>query len=128
MTEPADTALSPHTDRAEDPVAEESVKDVFARLIADGRAYAAAEADKQKLRAAVVAIAIRNVAIFAIIALMVVFAGIIVLLVGMVIALTPHIGALWATLAVFGGSLLAAIILLLLAKASIGRMKKAIAP
>lgn len=128
MTEPADTAVSPHTDRADDLVAEESVKDVFARLIADGRAYAAAEANRQKLRATVVAVAIRNVAIFAVIALMVIFAGIITLLIGMVIALTPNIGALWATLAVFGASVLVAIILLLLAKASIGRMKEAITP
>lgn len=127
MIEPADTAVSPHTERA-DSRADESVRHVFARLIADGRAYASAEANRQKLRATLVAGGIRNAAIFGILAMMLVFAGIIALLVGLVVALTPHIGAIWAALAVFAGSVLVATALLLLAKSCIGKMKRAVAP
>jgi hypothetical protein len=47
-------------------------------------------------------------------------------LIGLVIALSATIGPLWATLAVFGGAVLIAVLLLLLAKGQISHMLKTI--
>lgn len=126
--------MTPHTDGQPDGApedsapAQEGVRETFARLYADGRAYAAAEVDKQKFRAGIIGAGIRNVAIFGIVALMVAFATIVALLVGLTIALAQLVAPLWATLIVVGGGLLAILILLLAAKGAVTRMKKAIAP
>ncbi|WP_420145368.1 phage holin family protein [Sphingobium sp.] len=143
IDEPADTAVTPPTDGQpdgapdtaapgygvqDDGAQEESVKEVLSRLYADGRAYAAAEAEKQKLRATIIGIGVRNAAIFAVIALMLAFASIIALLVGLIIALSQLVAPIWATLIVVGGGLLLTLLLLLGAKGCISRMKKAIAP
>lgn len=106
----------------------ESVKEVFTRLFTDGRAYASAEVDRQKLRVGIIGSAVRNAAIFVIVALMLLFATIVAFLIGLIIALSPQMGPLLATFAVLGGSLLVAIILLLLAKNTITGMLKALKP
>lgn len=121
--EPAETAETPQAEGQE-----ESVRDVFARLYDDGRAYAQAEADRQKLRLGILGAGIRDAAIFAIVAIMLLFASLVAFLIGLIIALAPRLGPLWATCAVFGAALLVALGLLLLAKARIDRMKKAIKP
>ncbi len=126
--EPAETAVTPQAEGQDSVASDESVRDVFARLYADGRAYATAEAERQKLRAGLVGSAVRDAAIFAGVAIMLVFAALVAFLIGLIIALAPQLGPLWATFAVLGASLLVALVLLLLAKARIGRMKKAIAP
>lgn len=132
--EPADTAVTPHTDGQPDGAPEdnarndESVKEVLARLYADGRAYAAAEADRQKLRVGIIGAGIRNAAIFGVLALMLAFASIVALLVGLTIALSRWVAPVWATLIVVGGALLVVLLLLLAAKGCITRMKKAITP
>ena len=135
--EPADTAVTPqpdgHPDRQphgapDDDARNESVKEVLARLYADGRAYAAAEAERQKLRAGIVGAGVRNAAIFAVVALMLAFASIVALLVGLTIVLAQLVAPIWATLIVVGGGLLVTLLLLLAAKGCITRMKKAIAP
>jgi hypothetical protein len=105
---------------------DESVRDAFSRLYADGRAYAQAEVERQKLRAGIVAIGVRNAVIFAATTIMLLFAALIACLIGAIIALTPYLGAGWATIAVAGGSLLVAVILLLFAKGQIGQMRKAV--
>ncbi len=105
---------------------EESIGESFARLYADGRAYAEAEVARQRLRAGIAGAAMRDAAILGIIALMLLFAGVVALLIGLVIALSPVLGPFGATAAVVGGALILALILLLLAKARITRMKKAI--
>lgn len=131
--EPTETAMMPHAEGSatgdQDKGGDgESVRDVFVRLYADGRAYAAAEADKQKLRLSIVAIGVRNAAILGSVALMLAFASIVAMLVGLTIALSRHLEPLWATLIVTGGGLLLTLLLLLLAKGCITRMKKAITP
>lgn len=133
IDEPAETAVTPLTegqreDAPGDTARDESVKDVLSRLYADGRAYASAEAEKQKLRAGIIGAGVRNAAIFAVVALMLAFASIIALLVGLVIALSQLMAPIWATLVVVGGGLLVTLLLLLAAKGCITRMKKAIAP
>ncbi len=142
--QPAETAETPHADGVHvappptsapdagapgnDEEQDESVKEVFARLYSDGRAYASAEAERQKLRVGIIGTAVRNAAIFVIVALMLVFATIVAFLIGLIIALSPQLGPLWATFAVLGASLLVALILLLLAKNAITGMLKALKP
>jgi hypothetical protein len=105
---------------------QDSVRAVFGKLYADGRAYADAEIERQKLRANIAGAGVRDAAIFAIAAAMLVFAGLVAFLVGMVLLLSPHLGAGWSAFTVFGTVLLIALILLLFAKARISRMRKAI--
>ncbi len=107
---------------------DESVRDVFARLYSDGRAYAEAEVERQKLRAGIAGAGIRDALIFALVGIMLVFAAIVAGLVGVILALSPLVGPGWATGAVFGGALVIALILLLFAKGRIDRMRKAIKP
>ncbi|MCI4589973.1 hypothetical protein MOK15_07690 [Sphingobium sp. BYY-5] len=128
IEQPAETAVTPHADGQEEAAHDESVRDAFTRLYEDARAYAAAEADRQKLRAGIVATAVRNAAIFGLVALILVFASLLALLVGLILALQPSLGTLGATLAVVGGGLLIAVLLLLLARGCIARMKKTILP
>lgn len=123
MTEEPSVA-TPSPEQAWEP--DGSVKDTFAQLYADGRAYADAEIERQKLRMGLASAGVRDAAIYGVAGFMVIFAGLIAFLVGLILVLAPHLGAGWATLAVFGSSLLVALALLLLAKARIARMKKAI--
>ncbi|UZW56541.1 phage holin family protein [Sphingobium sp. JS3065] len=105
---------------------DESVRDVFTRLYADGRAYAEAEVERQKLRAGIVGAGVRDAAILATAAITLIFAAIVAGLVGLILALAPYLGTGWATGAVFGGALIIALLLLLIARGRIDRMKKAL--
>lgn len=135
---PAETALTPHPDgrgdpgrdsaSADTPGADDSVGAAFSRLYEDARAYASAEAERQKLRVAIVATGVRNAVLLAAVALMLLFAAIVALLVGCIQALVPVIGPALATLVVVGGGIVVAALLLLLALRSIRAMKQAIAP
>ena len=58
--------------------------------------------------------------------LLLALSGLIAFLVGLILTLEPQVGAGWATVIVFGSSLLAALLLLLLARSRISRMKKAV--
>ena len=127
IDQPAETAVTPQADGQQE-ASDESVKDVFARLYADGRAYAAAEAERQKLRAGIAATGIRNAAILGGIALILVFASIVALLIGLIIALAQHVGPLSGTLIVVGGALLIVVALLIAARGCISRMRNAIKP
>lgn len=104
----------------------DSIRDTFARLYADGRAYAGAEVERQKLRASIASAGVRDAIIFGAAGVMIIFAGLVSLLVGLVLLLTPPFGPGWATAIVFGSSLFIAAVLLLLAKSRITRMKKAV--
>ncbi|WP_370308822.1 hypothetical protein [Sphingobium abikonense] len=118
----------PHTEGPEEAARQESVGDAFRRLYTDARDYAAAEAEKQKLRLNLIMAGVRNAAIFAVTAFLILFASLVALLVGLIHVLEPMIGPLGATLAIFAAGIVIAILLLLLAKGCITRMKKAIAP
>jgi len=126
--EPAEPAAAPQASGHGPRASDESVRAVVARLIEDGRAYASAEAEKQKLRAGIVAAGVRNAVILGVIALILVFAAIVALLSGLIFALAKSMAPIWATLIVVGGALCVAVVLLLLAKGCISRMKKAIRP
>lgn len=111
---------------AAEPPEADSVRATFARLYADGRAYATAEIDRQKLRAGIAGAGVRDIAIMAAAGLMLAFAGLIAFLVGLVLLLTPPLGAGWAACLVFGCSLGVALMLLMVAKARFSSVKKAI--
>ena len=104
---------------------DQTVGESFARLLADGRAYVEAEADRQKLRAGIFTKGLRDAAILVAVALMLLFGTLVAVLIGLIIALSPALTPLGATGAVFGGAILVSLVLLLLAKARISRMKKA---
>ncbi|WP_340264142.1 hypothetical protein [Sphingobium mellinum] len=127
MTEDTTIRAEPADPQGEsEPEQTGSVRDVFARLYTDGRAYADAEIKRQKLRAGIAGTAVRDAVIFGAAGVLLVFAGLVAFLVGLTIALAPHLGAGWAACAVFGASLLVALILLLVAKGRITKMRKAI--
>ncbi|HKY82100.1 MAG TPA: phage holin family protein [Sphingobium sp.] len=119
--EPSLVAPPPQVDEQTD-----SVRDAFAQLYADGRAYADAEIERQKLRAGIAGAGVRDAVIFGAAGVMLAFAGLVALLVGLILLLSPQVGPGWATAIVFGASLLIALALLLVAKSRITRMKKAI--
>ncbi|MGC4251987.1 MAG: hypothetical protein QM605_11185 [Sphingobium sp.] len=121
--EPAETVETPQTDGQD-----ESVRDSIARLYADGRAYAEAEVERQKLRAGIAAAGMRDAALLGGLALLLLFGVIVAGLVGLIFSLAPMLGPFGATGAVLGGTLLVILLLLLLAKARIGRMKRAMKP
>ena len=105
---------------------QDTVGEAFAQLLADGRAYADAEIERQKIRAGIAGAAVRDAAIFGAAGIVLIFAGLVAFLVGLVLMLTPYIGAGWSAAAIFGASLLIALLLLLLAKARVSRMMKVI--
>lgn len=105
---------------------DESVRDVLARLYTDGRAYAEAEVDRQKLRAGIVGAGVRDALILAAVGIVLIFASLVACLVGLIFLLAPLVGTGWATCIVAGGGLALAAILLLFAKGRIDRMKKAV--
>ena len=102
----------------------DSVKESFARLYNDGRAYASAEMERQKLRAAIAAAGVRDAVIFGAIGIVFGFASIVACLVGIILTLAPHIGTGWATMSVVGASLVITVILMIVAKMRIDRMRK----
>lgn len=101
-----------------------SLGDQIRRLKDSGRDYAQAEWHRQKLRAGIVATGARSIAIYVVLALIIVFAAIVALLVGLVIALSPLITPIGAAMAVPFGALVIAFLFLLGAKAAARRMKE----
>ena len=123
--EPSFVASAPDADHEQQ---QDSVRAAFTKLYVDGRAYADAEIERQKLRAGIAGAGIRDATIFAVGGFLLSFGGLIAFLVGMVLMLSPPLGAGWAALVVFGSTLLVTVVLLLLAKARISRMRRAIKP
>lgn len=124
--EPTESAAPLHDGPQTEP--DQSVRESFTRLYADGRAYAQAEIEKQKLRAGIIGAGARDVLVLGLIAAVLIFASLIAGLVGLIITLSPHMGAGWATLTVFGSGVVLALLLLLIAKSRIGQTKRAIRP
>jgi uncharacterized membrane protein YqjE len=105
-----------------------SLADDLRLLAEDSRAYAEAELAFQKQRAAVAGQGIKAIAIFGALAAALVFFALMALTVGLVLALTPLLGAWGAAGASFAGLLLLAAICALLASARFKRMKRFLAP
>lgn len=88
-------------------------------LVADGKTYAEAELAFQKTRLLYASDKVKAAAIFTGIAAVFVVMAIVALVLGAVLALTPLIGALGATAAVFLALLVCAGVLVMLAKSRI---------
>lgn len=95
---------------------EESIGEVLSRLAESGKHYARAEFNRQKVRASEIGLEFRNIAVLLGIAAFLVLAAAVALLVGIILALTPMIGALGATAVVVGLVLAVAFLLLILAR------------
>lgn len=101
---------------------ERSLNEDLQQLAQEARAYAEAEFQFQKSRAAYSADATKSIAILAVTALVLVFFAMMALVVGLVIALAPLITAWGSTAVVTLGLLALAVVLLLKAKKRLGRM------
>ncbi len=95
---------------------EEPLKDVLQRLVDNGKAYADAEINRQKIRAAFVGSGLRTIALLVTIALILLFGTLVTLMIGLVFALAPYLKPLGATCAVSFVALIIVAILLLAAK------------
>lgn len=95
--------------------AERSLTEDLRQLAVDAARLAQAEADYQKSRAAFAGGTIKGIVLLIVLAAVLVFFALMALTLGLVLALTPVIGAWLATAAVVGGLLLIAIASLLIA-------------
>lgn len=108
-TQSPEAALEPLLSEAR----ERSLNEDLHQLAQDARAYAEAELQFQKSRAAFAASASKNIAIYAVTALVLAFFAVMALVVGLVIALAPLITA-WGSTAVVTLVLLGLAVFLLL--------------
>ena len=95
--------------------AERSLTEDLRRLAADAAGLAQAEAEYQKSRVAFAAGSAKTIALLVLLAAVLVFFALMALTLGLVLALTPLIGAWLATAAVVGGLLLIAAICVVVA-------------
>jgi putative Mn2+ efflux pump MntP len=109
-------------DAAAEAARERALGDDLHALLESGLALAKAEVDLQQARAGYAVGKIRSIAILGVAAFVLVCFALIALTVGLVIALTPLLGALCATFAVFGGLVLVAFACALVAKSLWTRM------
>ncbi len=125
MPDESGTPPSPDDNATEDGPSEGSLLGEIGALIDDGKTYAEAELAFQKTRAAYVGQHAKGIAISGGIAILLVILAIVALVFGAILALTPYIGAIGATVAVFGSLLLAAALLVQRAKAKARAMMRA---
>jgi uncharacterized membrane protein YqjE len=102
------------------------LEDDLRGLVDRGLAFARAEADLQKARGAYAVGRLKWIALLSGLALVLVFFSLVALTVGLVMALTPLLGALVATLAVFGGLVIVALVCALVAAGQWKSMTKAL--
>ena len=109
-------------------VADEGIRTKIEQLVASGQELVSAELEWARLKAAATGVALRNAAALAVLAVILALAGLTTFLFGIILALTPIIGAVLATLLVAILTIAVAGILLLQARRSlraIGRDKEA---
>jgi hypothetical protein len=102
------------------------LEDDLRALVDGGLALARTEVALQKARASFAAGKLKWIAVLGVLAALLVFFSLVALTVGLVVALTPVLGALGATFAVFGGLVLVAAVCALLASRQWRRMVTAL--
>ncbi len=102
------------------------LEDDLRGLVDRGLALARAEAELQKARGLYAAGKIKWIALLGGLALVLLFFSLVALTVGLVVALAPLLGALWATLAVFGGLVIVALLSAFIAAGQWKRLTKAL--
>lgn len=105
------------------PPQDEPLREVISRLVESGKTYAHAELNRQKIRAAELGVEFRAIAMLVGMAAVLVAAAAIALVLGILIALAPLLGAWGATGVVVGTALLIAFLLLLSARNRFRRLK-----
>lgn len=103
----------------------EPLPDLIARLIDEGKDYARAEQERARVVAGFYAVNIRDIALLAVVALIILFALLVASMVGAMLILSPYVGPLAAFAIVMGGGLVLTLILLALA---MGRIKRLMEP
>lgn len=101
---------------APSPGQDDSTLTVLLRLIEEGRAYAQTEAERQRLRANLIARAGLVAALLFAVALFLLMGALVSLLIGLIWALAPHTGPLGATLIVFAATIATILLLALTAR------------
>lgn len=101
---------------------EENIGEVLSRLAESGKVYAQAEFNRQKIRASEIGLEFRNIAVLLAVAAFLVLASSVALLVGIIIALTPSVGAWGATAIVIGAALAIALLFLIMARGRFRRL------
>lgn len=118
------TALDQAAATALSEARERSLNADLQQLAQDARAYAEAELQFQKTRAAYTVSASKSIVVYALAALVLVFFSVMALVVGLVIALAPWLTPWGSTAVVTLGLLSLAVVLLLKARKSIGILTK----
>ncbi len=95
---------------------DETPLEVLKELASDARDYATTEIALQKLRSKILGAALRDGALLVAVALFLLFGVVVALLVGMILALAPVIGAAFATVAVCGSGVAVLVVLLVIAR------------
>lgn len=117
-----DISLDPALDPLLVEARERSLNEDLHQLAQDARAYAEAEFQFQKSRAAFAVSSAKSIVIYAVVALVLVFFAVMALVVGLVIALAPYLTP-WGSTAVVTLALLGiAVFLLLRVKKRVGKM------
>lgn len=111
-----DDAPPPLVNQTEANAAERSLVDDMRQLADDGRTLIEAEVAYQKSRAVVAGAGLKSAALFGGLALVLLFFVLMALVIGLLLALTPLIGAWGALGAVVGGLLISAVIAAMIAK------------
>ncbi len=111
-----DDAPPPLVNQPEADAAERSLVDDIRQLAEDGRTLIEAEVAYQKSRAVVAGAGLKSAALFGGLTLVLLFFVLMALVMGLLLALTPLIGAWGALGAVVGGLLIGAVIAALIAK------------
>jgi hypothetical protein len=111
-----------------DPRDNRTIIEEFASVIRDAKLVFEAEVGYQKARVSQGVRQAKSIAISVGLALALIFAGILAFILGLVIALTTIIGPWWSMVAVTAGCFVAALILLLKARSTARRTKRAVFP
>ena len=96
-----------------------STVEMLKLLLSDGRAYAATEMERQKLRARILGMAARDAAILGIVALCLLMGAVIALPIGAIWVLAPYMGPVAAILIILGTCFALAVLLALIARARV---------
>jgi ABC-type multidrug transport system fused ATPase/permease subunit len=113
----------PEPETQEEALARQPIGELIRTLVTDGRAFASAQGERYKAQASFIAANVRDIAIFGALALFLLFGLIVALLVGLILALSPLLGAWGALGTVMAGALIAIAILGLFILSRIQRIK-----
>ena len=96
---------------------EPSIIELVQRVVTSGRSYAETEIERQKVRAGIITVAVRDAALLGLIAIFLLFGAMTALVVGCLWVLAPIVGVVGALAITIGSTMVFVIILLIAARA-----------